>query len=293
MNTKEFFLLIILSLGLSWLLIGCGPSTTSVSKEASAPLTMAGEPADLMPEQVTEEFYTWYLGCFGQPEFGQTQDLPMDGADRSSQYLTDDFVQQVNEGLFSLERTTYDPFLFTTVDKAVITGDEANVMVHEIWWSGTIIHDVEVDLERVNEQWKIARISEPLSVKVMSKPPYDIPSKQVVEQFYAWYLGDNDYRGCNPLLDKTYWSCAELTDGCVQRIDEALASSNTSFYDPFLCVSPRTPVNIVIGEALVSGGEASVVIHTNNFEGHQFTVNLKVIDGEWKISDILCGNSGT
>jgi hypothetical protein len=161
-----------------------------------------------------------------------------------------------------------------------------------MWYGGAIIHDVEVDLERVNGQWKIANISEPPPMSVMSKPPYDIPPKQVVEQFYTWYLGYSSERVFmqirNPLIDKAYRSCTELTDECVQRVDKMLVSSDTSNLDPFLCVPLGTPINIFIGEATVSGDEASVVIHTNSFEGHHFKVQLKMIDDQWKMSNILC-----
>lgn len=299
MNIKWFALLIVLSLGLFLVLSGCSPFTNSVSKESPTPLPVTDEPATLTPEQVTEDFYTWYLGYIDQPGSRQMRNPLVDKAYRSSEYLTDAFIRQVDEKLLASERKAYDPFLCAqnipdcvAVDKAVITGDEASVIVHEIWYGGEVMHDVEVDLERLNGQWRIANISEPPSMSVMSKPPYDLPPKQVVERFYTWYLGYSSQRGFmqigNPLIDKAYWSCTELTDECVQRVDKMLVSSDTSNLDPFLCVPLGTPITIFIGEAIVSGDEASVVIHTNSFEGHQFTVELKIVDGEWKISNILC-----
>ena len=298
MNTKWFALLIILGIGLSLGLSGCNLSAPD-SGESPLARPATDEPAGLTPEQVTTEFYAWYLGYFGQPGSRQMRNPLLDKAYRSSGFLTDTFIGQVDETLISSERASYDPFLFAqtipecvTVDKAVITGDEATVMVHEIWYGGNIIHDVELNLLRVDGCWRIDDIGEVPAVRFMSYPTYDTPPEQVVQRFYTWYLAYIGQPGLtrirNPLVDKAYWLCTDLTDECVQRIDETLASPVTSHDDPFLCVPQETPVNIIVSEAFVSGNDGSVVVYTNYFEGHQFTVEVKLIDEVWKINEVIC-----
>jgi hypothetical protein len=66
--------------------------------------------------------------------------------------------------------TTYDPFLCAqwvpdciTVDKAVISDEEADVVVHEIWGGGMLTQDVKVTLQPVDGRWKISSVSKPTS----------------------------------------------------------------------------------------------------------------------------------
>jgi hypothetical protein len=65
-----------------------------------------------------------------------------------------------------------------------------------------------------------------------------------------------------------------------------LASFEYAAYDPFLCAQD-IPESISADEAMVSGGAASVTVHTS-FAGHSFKVDLQQFGGQWKISDIIC-----
>ena len=120
----------------------------------------------------------------------------------------------------------------------------------------------------------------PASSEAMSVAP-----ETVVESFYNWYLG---YPG-NPLVDGAYRSSEYLTTEFVRKADEIIASFDKGGYDPFLCAQD-IPESFAVNEAVISGDEAGVVVHTS-FEGHMFTVDLQRVDGQWKITDIICSVS--
>jgi hypothetical protein len=81
--------------------------------------------------------------------------------------------EKVDEIIASFDKGGYDPFLCAqdipesfTVDEGVISGKEANLVVHTTFEG----HVFTIDLQQVDEQWKIADIScsvsEPLPVWV-------------------------------------------------------------------------------------------------------------------------------
>jgi len=92
----------------------------------------------------------------------------VDGAYRSSEYLAEEFIQKVDGIIASFDKGGYDPFLCAqdipgefTIEKAVVSGDQASVVMHEIWNPETqyeSIHDVKVALQMVDGQWKIADV---------------------------------------------------------------------------------------------------------------------------------------
>ena len=149
MKGKQFTLFVLsMAVGLTIVLGRCSP--VPVSSEAMS----------ATPEAVVESFYNWYIGYPGN--------ALVDGAYRSSEYLTTEFVRKVDEIIASFDKGGYDPFLCAqdvpaefTLEKAVVSGKEASVVVHEIWNPGTqyeLIHDVTVALRLVNGQWKISDI---------------------------------------------------------------------------------------------------------------------------------------
>jgi hypothetical protein len=114
--------------------------------------------------------------------------------------------------------------------------------------------------------------------------------QSVVEGFYQWYL---DYIGDrasghfrNPLVDRAYQSSEHLTPEFVQKVDGIIASFDRAAYDPFLCAQD-IPSQMLAGEADVIGDTATVTVHTD-FVNHEFKVELVQVDGEWKISDVVC-----
>jgi hypothetical protein len=113
--------------------------------------------------------------------------------------------------------------------------------------------------------------------------------EEVVETFYAWYLG---YPG-NAIVDGAHRSSAFLTEEFVEKVDGIVASFNQGGYDPFLCAQD-IPGDLIFDEATVSGQEASVVVHqvwnvaTEHESVHDVAVELQMVNGRWVIADIIC-----
>jgi hypothetical protein len=239
------------------------------------------------PGETVESFYRWYIDYPGN--------VLVDGAYRSSEYLTEELVQQVDEIIASFDKGGYDPFLCAqdvpgnlAFDQAVVSGEDASVVVHEIWNPGTPYEtrtEVTVALQMVDGKWKIADIICPAS-QVAATP------EQVVESFYNWYLSYIQNTG-NVLADGAYQSSEHLTEGFVENVDKLLTSFDKGGYDPFLCAQD-VPQNIAVGEATVSGETAEVQVTEvwNAGTKHELVryimVELQLVDGRWLIADIGC-----
>jgi hypothetical protein len=255
----------------------------------------------MTPEQVVEGFYDWYLGYIGDPASGEMRSPLADGAYRSSEYLTGEFVQQVDEIIASFGKGGYDPFLCAqdvprslTVDAAAVSGEEASVVVHEIWNPGTkveSVHDVAVTLQLVDGAWKIADITcgvPEAGIFPMPEGPIPVTPAEAVEGFYSWYIWYAQKVG-NPLADGAYRSSEYLTAEFVQEVDEIIASFDKGGYDPFLCAQD-VPERFTLDEPAVSGDRATVVVRTS-LEGHAFTVEVSEMDGRWAVSDVICAEA--
>jgi hypothetical protein len=143
-NRRSGFLILCLVAGLSVLLSGCTP-VFAASKR---------------PDKVVESFYRWYLSY--------PSNALSDGAYRSSEHLTEQFVERVDGILASFDRGGYDPFLCAqdipesfAVDEAVVSGSRAHVVVHETWNGGTqyeLVRDITVQLRLSDRQWRIVDV---------------------------------------------------------------------------------------------------------------------------------------
>jgi hypothetical protein len=147
MKTKLFTLFVLL-IGLAVVSTGCGSEAAQAS-------------TDVPPEKVVESFYEWYLGYIGDRASDEMRNPLVDGAYRSSEYLSEAFVQKVDDLLASFEHGGYDPFLCAqdipesiSADKAMVSGDAASVMVHTSFAG----HSLQVDLQQFEGQWKISDI---------------------------------------------------------------------------------------------------------------------------------------
>jgi hypothetical protein len=282
MKTKRIPLFVVsLMVGLSLLTTACGPSAELVD----------ASPAEINPTEVVEAFYNWYVGYPGN--------VMAEGAYRSSEYLTEGFVEETDELIASFEHGAYDPFLCAQdipgaieVDEAVISGDGAMVVVHEIWNPGTEfeqVHDLQITLQLVDEAWRIDDIACPQPPPVSA--PAD-PPEATVERFYQWYINYARNEG-NPLVDQAYQSTGFLTPEFVQEMDELIASFENGGYDPFLCAQD-IPAEFEVGTAVGTSDEATVVVHEVWNPGTEFEtvrdveVTLELVDGTWLISDIVC-----
>lgn len=229
------------------------------------------------PAQVTANFYDWYLGYIGE---GETRQNPLvDGAYRSSEYLAGDFIAEVDAIVTGFDRGGYDPFLMAqdvptsvTVGEAVIDGDAAYVPV-ETSFPG---HALTVGLMRLDGRWQITSIAP--------------APEMVVSSFYGWYLWyiDGGEAMRNPLVDGAYRDCGYLTEGFVTEIDQTLASFDNGGYDPLL-MAQDVPERVTVVEATAEGAEAQVKVAMfwgNNPAPSERTVNLTLVDGNWKIASV-------
>jgi hypothetical protein len=112
------------------------------------------------PDVVVERFYNWYLSYPGN--------VLAEGAHRSSELLTEEFVDGVDTTVASFQQGGYDPILCAqdvpgefTVDGAVVSGEKATVVVHQLWNVGTeheFAREVVVKLQMVDGSWLISDI---------------------------------------------------------------------------------------------------------------------------------------
>lgn len=291
MNVKRLTLwILIAALGLAVVLSGCSP----------APESIAASPSDLAPEERVRSFYEWYLGYSGNPV--------TDGAYRSSEHLTGEFVQKVDEIIASFDRGGYDPFLCAqdvpesfTVGETSVSGDRAVVPVQTSFEG----HAFTVVLLRIDGEWRISDVncdgsgtSLKVTVNVTATP------EEVVQGFYNWYLGYIGDRSSgevrNPLVAEAYRTSEYLAPSFIQQVDEILlASSQKGGYDPFLCAQD-IPESFAVGDAVVVSGERATVLGheiwnpgTAYESVHDVEVALELIDGQWKITDVDCLEAGT
>ncbi len=255
------------------------PAATPGGTDPSEPTAVADDPVEpLTPEQVVERFYTWYIGYIHNEG-----DPIADRAYRSSEYVTQEIIDRVDEAdvdRASADVDQHDPFLHAavvpqeyTIEEALISGQEATVVVREMWDPGTrheLIQEIEVLLRLVDGWWKIANVT------VAMTP------EEVVEAFYWWYTG---YPG-DPTTEQIYQSSVYVTQEFSQKADEVITSPGQDAYDPFVCAQDM-PKRFTVEEALVSPDEASVLVHTG-LEEHEFSVQLRQVGGRWAISDVVC-----
>jgi hypothetical protein len=121
------------------------------------------------PEQVTAEFYNWYLGYIrGDDEAasGMAMRNPLvDGAYRDCGYLTDGFVAEIDETLASFDKGAFDPILLAQdvpvridVGASDVTDDEAIVPVAMYWGGNPTLSERLVTLHKVDGAWQVAGV---------------------------------------------------------------------------------------------------------------------------------------
>jgi hypothetical protein len=126
-----------------------GPSSTPISPLPEGPIPVT-------PEGAAAGFYSWYI--WYAREVGNPL---VDGVYRSSEYLTEGFVQKVDGIIASFDKGGYDPFLCAqdipesfTVDEALVSGDRASLVVHTSFEGHTFV----VEAEQVNGRWAISDV---------------------------------------------------------------------------------------------------------------------------------------
>ncbi len=287
MNAKRFsWMLVVMAVCVA--LSGCA-SLVADGAEPAPTLTETPEPAQPVaeaPEAVVEAFYAWYL------DYSETGNPMVDEAYKSSEHLTEAFVQEVDELLASFEGGGYDPFLCAQdipdgfdISIVQVVDGETSVILHQVWNAGTehaFTRDLTIELQELDGAWKIDGVVCPTVEATRMEPG------AVVEAFYAWYL-DYSETG-NPLVDGAYRSNKYLTEAFVQKVDELIASFDKGGYDPFLCAQDVSQ-DIMVEEVSLSVDEARVQVKTS-FEGHSFDLLLQREGDQWKIADVLCASPG-
>mgnify|MGYP000235854184 CR=1 FL=1 len=105
-------------------------------------------------------------------------------------------------------------------------------------------------------------------------------ARKVVQDFYQGYLS---YEG-NPLMDSAYRTSPYLSPEMVAFLDEF--TQGEMVYDPVLCAQEK-PGKVDVSQPQISDSWASVTVSTE-FEGHEFTVDLVKVDGDWLLYKVTC-----
>jgi len=137
---------------------------TQLPQTASAQDVQAVVP----PQEVVADFYDWYLEYVnaGRGDMAGMRNPLVDGAYRTCGYLTEAFVQEIDETLASFDKGGFDPFLLAqdipeSVDlgETVMVSDEANVVIQMFWSGNPTPTERTVTVKQVDGQWKIAGIT--------------------------------------------------------------------------------------------------------------------------------------
>lgn len=114
----------------------------------------------------------------------------------------------------------------------------------------------------------------------------------VVEAFYGWYLA---YPG-NPFAEQAYRESPLVTEQFVAETDEAIAAMRAAGpggADPILCAQD-IPGDMRFRAGEMSSDRATVVVEQVWNPGTEFesvrevTVEVQQVDGDWRISDVVC-----
>lgn len=122
------------------------------------------------------------------------------------------------------------------------------------------------------------------------KPSAQTPKgpKEVVANFYNFWLSYPEEVGDNPILARAYQEYPKLTNSLVDQLDAIIKSFEGGGYDPILCAQDF-PLTMNFIEADQTENSASVVVEQNFYGNMRSTiVTLKKIEEEWKIDRIDC-----
>jgi len=119
-------------------------------------------PPPYTPETITENFYKWYMDCWIEHQEGVVQgDASKDCLYKNSEYVSSELSQNLPIAHGS------DPIMCAqdfpvriTVDKAVVTGTDANVIAHHIY-EASGDNPITVNLKFIEGTWKISNITCP------------------------------------------------------------------------------------------------------------------------------------
>jgi hypothetical protein len=130
-------------------------------------------PVILTPEGAVAGFYSWYLWYARNGG-----NVLADEVYRQSEYLTEEFVQEVGETVASFEKGGYDPFLCAqdvpesfSMDTPIVSGDEASLVVRTSFEG----HAFTVELQETEGRWAISGVV----CELAGAQPEDAPAGDV------------------------------------------------------------------------------------------------------------------
>jgi hypothetical protein len=113
--------------------------------------------------------------------------------------------------------------------------------------------------------------------------PLVMTPEEVVDSFYNWLL---EYPG-NPRSDGAFRTSPFLSADYIQAIDEAFEKPALGGADPFFCAQD-IPEKVFVYPAAIEGDTALVAMETT-FANHRLSIELYLMDGEWRIVKVHCG----
>jgi hypothetical protein len=270
----------------------------NVSTEPTIPVEPERQTDPLSPQQVTENFYNWYLEAIGDRSDGSFTNPLVTGLYQQSDYLTANFVASIDEVVAGFDQGGFDPILQAQdiperidVQEPSLKDMTATVVVLRYWGGNPDPTPMTVHLIQENGRWLIDNVTA-LEIPTANQPAEPETADAVVRAFYSWYLGyfgdpaGDNFR--NPLVDKAYRDTPYLTESFVQHIDELLQSFNGAGYDPFLCAQD-IPTEMSPEVTFTRNGMAGVTMRSS-FPNHMVVVDLQSEGDSWLISNVTCAH---
>jgi uncharacterized protein YozE (UPF0346 family) len=269
MNKKTFPFLFLLMV---FFLTGC----LSSGQGQESPVLVAANPVS--PAEVSEAFYGWYLEYIGDPGSGSFRSPLADQAYQDSAYLTESFIQHVDQLLAgSPGKSGFDPFLCAQAIPQMMVADQTfqhGGVASVVMRSNFPNHVLTVDLQQSESGWMIHNITCAMSPEGTTRA------------FYTWYLGSIGDRSSgemkNPLADKAYRDCGFLSETYIAQLDRLTAEGLPA--DPVL-MAQDIPQDFSVDPG-TEDGTAFVHLQFGGTSVRHLKVNLINEQGSWKINSI-------
>lgn len=255
--------------------------------------SVVAQEADAPGEAITD-FYNWYLNYFWS---GDTFRSPLaDGAYRDSEYLTQDFIERIDERLAEagIAGLGYDLFLCAQdipdryeYEVIRVQPGELQVLLRE-YFGAQHANNLTLMLNNSADGWQID--------DVVCGDTFTPAG--VTEDFYAWYLAqwqqaqdvETDSAPLTEDLDQEY---PFLTISLRAIVDEAIANDAMGGDDPFVCAQ-EMPQSVWAYDVALTDNTTTVLAQAffpgNNIP-QNVTVSLEAVNGQWTIAQITCGVS--
>lgn len=241
------------------------------------------------PDVTVSTFYDWYLEYItGSDEF---RNPLVDRAYGDSEYLTQDLIAYIDAQMST--NPGYDLFLCAQdlpqmyqYDVVSMQSGEAVVLMREYFGDYARSHNLTLTLNNSEGTWKIDSVA----------CGDTLTPRGVAQDFYDWYLGlwqqiQDSGTDSNPLIEGLYREYPFLTEEFIETVDTEIATRTLGGGDPLLCAQD-IPHGDLVYDVSFDENDATVLVQTffhGNSAPHNLTVALQFTEGQWRISDIICG----